>query len=57
MAKKQHLKPIELELLKLNDAAAELLNELTHIRQREARTEKNDQHAHLIFFVRRRCIV
>ncbi len=35
VAKKEHLKPIELELLKLNDAAAELLSDLTHIRQRE----------------------
>ncbi len=35
VAKKEHLKPIEVELVKLHDQAAELLSELTHIRSRE----------------------
>jgi hypothetical protein len=35
VAKKEHLKPIEVELVKLHDQATELLSELTHIRAKE----------------------
>ena len=35
MARKEHLKPIEVEIVKLNDAAGELFAELASIRQRE----------------------
>lgn len=36
VARKEHLKPVEIEVVKLNDEANELLNELRFIRTREA---------------------
>jgi hypothetical protein len=35
VAKKEHLKPVELEIVKLNDMAVEIFSEMSQIRQRE----------------------